>query len=138
MVAANREYSPSATRKPAKSIVASLGTGMHALSSSIRRNTPGSPSASTTSTARSTIGSVSEAIGNDKRRGRLPGLPVPLFASSLDEYQPRIAEKLAEVARSGRYILGPEVAGFEDAFASYLGVRHCIGVANGTDALTIA
>ena len=65
-------------------------------------------------------------------------MPVPLFASSLDEYQPRIAEKLAEVARSGRYILGPEVAGFEDAFAQYLGVRHCIGVANGTDALTIA
>jgi dTDP-4-amino-4,6-dideoxygalactose transaminase len=65
-------------------------------------------------------------------------LPVPLFASSLDEYQPRIAEKLAEVARSGRYVLGPEVEAFEDAFAGYLGVRHCIGVANGTDALTIA
>lgn len=65
-------------------------------------------------------------------------MPVPLFASSLDEYQPRIAEKLAEVARSGRYILGPEVRAFEEAFASYLGVRHCIGVANGTDALTIA
>ena len=65
-------------------------------------------------------------------------MPVPLFASSLDEYQPRIAEKLAEVARSGRYILGPEVKAFEDAFAQYLGVRHCVGVANGTDALTIA
>ncbi len=65
-------------------------------------------------------------------------MPVPLFASSLDEYQPRIAEKLAEVARSGRYILGPEVKAFEEAFAQYLGVRHCVGVANGTDALTIA
>lgn len=70
--------------------------------------------------------------------GRVAALPVPLFASSLDEYQPRIAEKLAEVARSGRYILGPEVRAFEEAFASYIGVRHCIGVANGTDALTIA
>ena len=65
-------------------------------------------------------------------------MQVPLFASSLDEYQPRIAEKLAEVARSGRYILGPEVEAFEAAFARYLGVRHCVGVANGTDALTIA
>jgi dTDP-4-amino-4,6-dideoxygalactose transaminase len=65
-------------------------------------------------------------------------LPVPLFASSLDEYQPRIAQKLTEVARSGRYILGPEVGAFEEAFAAYLGVRHCVGVANGTDALTIA
>ncbi len=63
---------------------------------------------------------------------------MPLFASSLDEYQPRIAEKLAEVARSGRYILGPEVEAFEESFARYLGVRHCVGVANGTDALTIA
>ena len=42
------------------------------------------------------------------------------------------------MARSGRYILGPEVSGFEEEFARYLGVRHCVGVANGTDALTIA
>ena len=42
------------------------------------------------------------------------------------------------MARSGRYILGPEVKAFEEAFAEYLGVRHCVGVANGTDALTIA
>ena len=65
-------------------------------------------------------------------------MPVPLFANSLAEYQDRIAEKLAAVARSGRYILGPEVSGFEQEFARYLGVRHCVGVANGTDALTIA
>ena len=65
-------------------------------------------------------------------------MPVPLFASSLEEYQPRIAEKLAAVARSGRYILGPEVEAFEESFARYLGIRHCVGVANGTDALTIA
>ena len=42
------------------------------------------------------------------------------------------------MARSGRYILGPEVDAFEEEFAAYLGVRHCVGVANGTDALTIA
>jgi dTDP-4-amino-4,6-dideoxygalactose transaminase len=65
-------------------------------------------------------------------------MAVPLFASSLDRYQPRIAERLAEVARSGRYILGPEVAAFEAELASYLGVRHCVGVGNGTDALEIA
>jgi dTDP-3-amino-3,4,6-trideoxy-alpha-D-glucose transaminase len=65
-------------------------------------------------------------------------VPVPLFASSLDAYQPRIAERLAEVARDGRWILGPEVEAFEEEFASYLGVRFCVGVGNGTDALTIA
>ena len=63
---------------------------------------------------------------------------VPLFASSLEPYHDRLAEALERVARSGRYILGPEVAAFEDEFARYLGVRHCVGVANGTDALTIA
>jgi dTDP-3-amino-3,4,6-trideoxy-alpha-D-glucose transaminase len=65
-------------------------------------------------------------------------VPVPLFATSLERYQPEIARRLAHVAASGRYILGPEVSAFEDEFARYLGVRHCIGVANGTDALTIA
>jgi dTDP-3-amino-3,4,6-trideoxy-alpha-D-glucose transaminase len=64
-------------------------------------------------------------------------MPVPLFASSLDRYQERLAGRLAEVAASGRYILGPEVAAFEEEFASYLGVRFCVGVANGTDAITI-
>jgi len=63
---------------------------------------------------------------------------VPLFASSLAEYKERLADRLAEVAASGRYILGPEVEAFEREFAAYSGARHCIGVGNGTDALTIA
>jgi dTDP-4-amino-4,6-dideoxygalactose transaminase len=63
---------------------------------------------------------------------------VPLFASSLAPYHDRLSETLERVARSGRYILGPEVEAFEEEFARYLGVRHCVGVANGTDALTIA
>jgi dTDP-4-amino-4,6-dideoxygalactose transaminase len=41
-------------------------------------------------------------------------------------------------ASSGRYVLGPEVHGFERELAEYLGVAHVVGVANGTDALTIA
>ncbi len=65
-------------------------------------------------------------------------MPVPLFAASLERYQPRIAERLAEVAASGQWILGPEVEALERELADYLGVRHVVGVANGTDALTIA
>src|SRR4051812_28702142 len=64
--------------------------------------------------------------------------PIPLFASSLGAYQARIAERLTAVAASGKYILGPEVSAFEREFADYCGVSHCIGVANGTDALTLA
>jgi dTDP-3-amino-3,4,6-trideoxy-alpha-D-glucose transaminase len=63
---------------------------------------------------------------------------VPLFATSLEPYHARIGEAIDRVARSGRYILGPELEAFEREFAAYLGVRHCVGVANGTDALTIA
>ena len=65
-------------------------------------------------------------------------MSVPLFVTSLDAYQDRIAERLTAVAASGRYILGPEVKAFEKELADYLGVSHAIGVGNGTDALTIA
>jgi len=51
----------------------------------------------------------------------------------------RIEEKLntavAKVIADGRYILGPEVAEFEKQIAAYVGVRHAIACANGTDAL---
>jgi dTDP-4-amino-4,6-dideoxygalactose transaminase len=63
---------------------------------------------------------------------------VPLFASGLERHHARLADALARVVRTERYILGPEVSAFEAEFARYLGVRHCIGVANGTDALAIA
>jgi dTDP-3-amino-3,4,6-trideoxy-alpha-D-glucose transaminase len=63
---------------------------------------------------------------------------IPLFASSLAPYQDAIADKLREVAASGRYILGPEVQAFEEEFAAWLGAQHCVGVGNGTDALQIA
>ncbi len=65
-------------------------------------------------------------------------MAVPLFATSLDRYKPRLNERLAEVVAGGRFILGPEVEAFEAELADYLGVAHCVGVGNGTDALAIA
>ena len=65
---------------------------------------------------------------------------VPLFATR-PAFEPLVAEIAARqraVLDSGRYILGPEVEAFESEFAAFIGRRHCIGVANGTDALTIA
>lgn len=41
------------------------------------------------------------------------------------------------VTTSGRYLLGPELAGFEAEFAAYCGVRHAVGVGSGLDALTL-
>lgn len=65
---------------------------------------------------------------------------VPLFAvrPALEPLLDEVAARQRKVLRSGRYILGPEVEAFESELAAYLGVRHCVGVANGTDALTIA
>src|SRR5947199_10859998 len=39
---------------------------------------------------------------------------------------------------SGAFTLGEEVEGFEREFAEFCGVRHCVGVASGTAALTIS
>jgi dTDP-3-amino-3,4,6-trideoxy-alpha-D-glucose transaminase len=65
---------------------------------------------------------------------------VPLFDPStpLAPLRRRIGEAIDDVLDRGEFILGPEVAAFEREFAGYLGVRHGVGVANGTDALTIA
>jgi dTDP-4-amino-4,6-dideoxygalactose transaminase len=67
-------------------------------------------------------------------------MPIGLFDTEtpLLELREQILERLAEVVERGVYILGPEVTAFEQEFAAYLGVRHVIGVANGTDAITIA
>ena len=45
---------------------------------------------------------------------------------------------IGEVVASGQFILGPQVAAFEQRFAAYCGVRHAIGVGNGMDALRLA
>lgn len=42
------------------------------------------------------------------------------------------------VIRSGWYVLGREVDAFEAEFATYIGIKHCIGVANGLDALILS
>src|SRR4051794_43967 len=43
----------------------------------------------------------------------------------------------ARVLENTAFILGPQVAEFEQAFARFTGAAHCIGVANGTDALEL-
>jgi UDP-2-acetamido-2-deoxy-ribo-hexuluronate aminotransferase len=50
----------------------------------------------------------------------------------------KIDEAIERVLAHGQYILGPEVAELERRLAAYVGAKHCISVANGTDALQIA
>lgn len=60
----------------------------------------------------------------------------------LQTQQARIAAdveaRIKAVLAHGRYILGPEVTELEERLADSVGVRHCIGVASGTDALLVA
>ena len=62
-------------------------------------------------------------------------------ASPWENYQSHkgaITTAIGKVLESGRYILGEEVEGFEREFADFHGGGHCIGVANGTEALCLA
>ena len=65
-------------------------------------------------------------------------IPVPLFDTStpLAPLRHAIEEAIIRGVDSQRFILGPEVRGFEQEFASYRGARDAVGVANGTEAIT--
>lgn len=53
------------------------------------------------------------------------------------QYQAELKKACADVIDSGWYIRGQNVSAFESEFAQYCGVKHCVGVANGLDALTL-
>lgn len=65
---------------------------------------------------------------------------VPLFdtRTALEPLRADIEAAIARVTESGVFILGPETGAFEEEFAGYIGVDDAIGVANGTEAITIA
>jgi dTDP-3-amino-3,4,6-trideoxy-alpha-D-glucose transaminase len=67
-------------------------------------------------------------------------MAVPLFDTStpLHGLRAELHAAIERVLDSERYILGPEVSAFEQEFAAYCGAEHAVGVANGTDAITIA
>tara|TARA_R110001606_G_scaffold355312_1_gene506198 strand:- start:27534 stop:28652 length:1119 start_codon:yes stop_codon:yes gene_type:complete len=53
------------------------------------------------------------------------------------QYRDELVEAATHVIDSGWYIQGSEVKAFEQEFAAYCGTKHCIGVANGLDALIL-
>jgi dTDP-4-amino-4,6-dideoxygalactose transaminase len=72
-------------------------------------------------------------------QGRAPA-PVPFVDLGLQHRRvaAEVRPRLEEVMSATAFVLGPQVAGFEERFAAYCGVRHCVGVGNGTDALELA
>jgi len=52
-------------------------------------------------------------------------------------YEPELTNAVQRVINSGWYLLGEELGAFEKEYTDYIGVKHCIGVANGLDALRL-
>ena len=47
------------------------------------------------------------------------------------KFQPDLSSVIEDVVNSGWYLNGTKLSAFEDAFANFIGVQHCIGVGNG-------
>jgi dTDP-3-amino-3,4,6-trideoxy-alpha-D-glucose transaminase len=64
-------------------------------------------------------------------------VPFADLQAAYAEFQEELDAAYRRVAASGWYLLGPETEAFEGAFASYCGVRHCVTVGCGLDALSL-
>ncbi|RVU22416.1 DegT/DnrJ/EryC1/StrS family aminotransferase [Streptomyces antnestii] len=66
--------------------------------------------------------------------------PVPLvdLAAAHAEVAQEVQAGFARVLATTQFIKGPDVAAFEEEFAAFCGVRHCVGTASGTDAVELA
>jgi aminotransferase EvaB len=60
------------------------------------------------------------------------------LSSKVDKNLTSIKAAIDRVVASGWFVLGPELERFERSFAAYLGAEHCVGLANGTDAIELA
>lgn len=54
-----------------------------------------------------------------------------------NSFEPELSDAIKKVLENGWYLLGEEVKAFEAEYANYIGTKHCIGVANGLDALRL-
>jgi aminotransferase EvaB len=74
----------------------------------------------------------------DGRILKTENIPVNDLSRAIEEDRDAIERAIADVLDSGWLVHGESHDRFESTFAGYVGTRHCIGVANGTDALTVA
>lgn len=73
--------------------------------------------------------------GRRCKRGRLLNIPLVDLHAQYASIRAEIGAAIQGVLDQTCYVLGPPVNAFERAFAEYCGVRNCVGVASGTDAL---
>lgn len=60
------------------------------------------------------------------------------LSREFDEIGQEITAAVSRVLRRGWFVLGPEVEGFENAFAAHLNINYCVGCASGTEAIALA
>jgi len=65
-------------------------------------------------------------------------VPLVDLVAQQAEVSAEVTAGIAEILSRASFIGGPAVAAFEAEYAAFLGARHCVGVANGTDALELA
>ena len=65
-------------------------------------------------------------------------IPSEDLTRQYSQIEEELHQAIDRVLPSGRYVLGPELAAFEQEFAAFCGTRFAIGVSNGTDALHLA
>jgi len=84
------------------------------------------------------------SIATESQRARSESRPaqgtIPLLdlKAQYTYLRDEMTQALQEVAESSTYVLGSRVSAFEEAFATHIGARHCIGVNSGTSALHLA
>src|SRR5690242_13634619 len=71
----------------------------------------------------------------DRALAHIPLVDLTIQTAAIDE---DVRRDWNQVIAGGGFVQGIEVARFEEAFASYCGTKHCLGVGNGTDALELA
>jgi dTDP-4-amino-4,6-dideoxygalactose transaminase len=64
-------------------------------------------------------------------------IPFLNLKSITESFEPELSRAIQRVVNSGWYLLGEEVKAFEKEYADFTGTKHCIGVANGLDALRL-
>jgi dTDP-4-amino-4,6-dideoxygalactose transaminase len=67
-----------------------------------------------------------------------PVVPLVDLGAQFEEVRDEVSRGFTRLTHSTAFVGGPDVAEFERTYAEFSGVRHCIGVANGTDALELA
>jgi len=65
-------------------------------------------------------------------------IPLLDLVTQYQSIKPEIDGAIQDVLNSGKFILGPQEKAFEQEISDYLGIKHAIGLASGTDALIIA